>query len=65
MRESVLFKVFLDIRKSYDALDREMDLELLAAYGFGPRKVRLLWTYWDQLTMVAKAGRYFRRPFKG
>ena len=27
--------------------------------------VRLLRTYWDQLNMVAKAGRYFGRLFKG
>ena len=35
------------------------------AYGVGPRMVRLLRTYWDQLNMVAKAGRYFGRLFKG
>ena len=27
--------------------------------------VRLLWTYWDRLIMVAKAGGYFGQPFKG
>ena len=42
-----------------------MALYLLAAYGVGPRTVRLLQTYWDRLTMVAKAGGYFGRPFKG
>ena len=46
----------MDIRKAYDALDHERALELLAAYGVGPRTVRLLQTYWDRLTMVAKAG---------
>ena len=41
-----------------------MALELLAAYRVGPKTLRLLWTYWDQLTMVAKAGCYFVQPFK-
>ena len=35
-----------------------MALELLAAYRVGPKTLRLLCTYWDQLTMVAKAGCY-------
>ena len=65
MREAVLFEVFLDIRKAYDALDRERALDLLAAYRVGPRTVHLLWTYWYQLIMVAKAGGYFGRPVKG
>ena len=64
-RKAVLFEVFLDIQKAYDALDRERSLGLLTAYGVGPRTVQLLRTYWDQLTMVAKAGGYFGRPFKG
>ena len=64
MMEAFLFKVFLDIWKSYDALYQERALELLASYGFGPRTVQLLRTYWNHLTMVVKAGKYFRRSFK-
>ena len=57
MREAVLFKIFLDLQKAYDALDQERSLKLIVAYGVSPRTLRLLWTYWDQLAMVAKAGR--------
>ena len=64
-REAVLFEVFLDLQKTDDALDRERALELLAAYGFGPRTLRFLWTYLDQMTMVARASGYFGCPFKG
>ena len=39
MREAVLFKVFLDLWKAYDALDQERALNLLAAYRFGNRTV--------------------------
>ena len=44
MREAVLYKVFMDPRKAYDDLDQKRTLDLLAAYGVGPRKVRLLQT---------------------
>ena len=65
MREAVLFEVFLDLRKACDALDWKRALEFIIAYGVGPRTVQLLRTYWDRLTMVAKAGGYFGCPFKG
>ena len=65
MREAVIFEVFLYIQKAYNALDRERALDLLVAYEVGPRMVRLLRAYWDRLTMMAKAGGYFGRPFKG
>ena len=65
MREAFLFEVFLDIWKACDELNQERALDLLALYKFGPRTVQLHCTYWDRLTMVVKAGRYFGRPFKG
>ena len=65
MREAVLFEVFLYLRKAYDALDRERDLEILSEYRVSPSMVRLLQNYWDRMTMVAKADGYFRRLFKG
>ena len=65
MREAVLFEVFLGIWKACDVLDRERSLDLLTAYGIGPRTVQLLRKYWNQLTMVDKANGYFRRPLKG
>ena len=42
MREEVLYLVFLDLTKSYDALDRSRSLEILEGYGVGPRARRLL-----------------------
>ena len=64
MRGAFVFEVFLDLRKAYYALDQERDLDLLAAYGVGPRTVRLLWNYWDRLAMVDKASGYFVRLSK-
>ena len=34
-------------------------------HGVGPRAIRFLQTYWGGLNMVARAGGYFRIPFKG
>ena len=42
MREAVLFELFMDIRKSCGNLYRDMTLDLLTLYGFGPRTVQLL-----------------------
>ena len=45
MREEVLYEVFLDLRKSYDALDREQCMDILVGYGIGTRTERLLCLY--------------------
>ena len=55
-REEVLYVIFLDLHKAYDALDRSRCLEILEGYDVGPRACWLLWTYWGRLTMVARAG---------
>ena len=56
LREEVLYTIFLDLHKAYDALDRSRCLEILEGYGVGPRARRLLQKYWRRLTMVARAG---------
>ena len=65
MRGAVLYEVFMDLQKAYDALDWDRCLKILAEYGVGPRVIRLLWTYWVRLTMVASTGGYYDPPLKG
>ena len=65
MREEVLYVVFLDLSKAYDALDRSRCLGILEGYGVGPGARRLLDNYWRFLTMAARAGGYYRAAFKG
>ena len=36
MREEVLYVIFLDLNKTYDALDRSRSPEILEGYGVGP-----------------------------
>ena len=57
--------IFLDLTKAYDALDRSRCLEILVGYGVGPSARRLLTTYWRRLTIVARAGGYYGKAFKG
>ena len=52
--------IFLDLHKAYDALDRSRCLEILEGYGMVPQACGLLWKYWGRLTMVARAGGYYR-----
>ena len=45
MREEVLYVIFLNLTKAYDALDRSRSLEILKGYGVGERVRRLLTVY--------------------
>ena len=65
MREEVLYVIFLDMTKAYDALDRSRSPDILKAYGVGEQVRRLLTVYWERTTMVARAGSYYGKGFKG
>ena len=65
MIEVVLFEVFLDLQKSYNVLEQERCLVIITVYGVGPRTIRIIWTNWDHLTILARAGINFERPCKG
>ena len=54
--EAVLHTIFLNLHKSYNALDRSRFLAILEGYGMGPRALRLLRRYWERLQMAARAG---------
>ena len=65
MREDVIYMIFLDLKKSYDALDRDICLVILEGYGIGTRSCRILQTYWGRLRMFARAGSYYGKSCKG
>ena len=65
MREEVLYVIFFDLTKAYDALDRSRSLEILKGYEVGDRVRRLLREYWEKTTMVARACAYYGKGFKG
>ena len=59
IRETVLHYIFLDLCKAYNALDREICLDILAGYGVGLRTLHILRTYWVWLQRTAKAGVHY------
>ena len=65
LKEEVLYVIFLDLHKAYDALDRSRCLEILEGYGVGPKARRLLTTYCHRLTMVEREGWLLRDRFGG
>ena len=64
MREEVLYVIFLNLTKAYDALDSARSLEILKGYGLVVIVRRMLREYWDRTTMVARAGCYYGKGFK-
>ena len=64
LREAVLYAIFLDLQKAYDALDRSRCLNILERYGVGTRDLRLLRSYWERLKMVVRVGGYYGEPFR-
>ena len=65
MREEVIYVIFLDLTKAYDALYRSRCLGILEGYGIGPGARRLLRNYWRRLTMAARSGGYYGAAFNG
>ena len=65
LRGEVLYVIFLDLHKAYDALDRCRCLEILKGYDVGTRARRLIQSYWRRLTMLARARGYYGTAFKG
>ena len=65
LREEVLYVIFLDLHKAYEALDRSRCLEILEGYGVGPKARRLLVTYWHRLTMLVRVGGYYGTALGG
>ena len=62
--QTPLYGIFIDLRKAFDALDRDRCLEILEKYGVGNNIVRLIKTFWDQAIMVCRASGYYGEPFK-
>ena len=61
----VLYKIFLELQKAYNTLNRDRCLDILTGYGMDPGAIRLLQMYWGRIIMVVKARRYCDPPFKG
>jgi hypothetical protein len=55
LEQAHFYGVFLDLKKAFDAMDRERCLLILEGYGAGPNMVRLIRNFWRDATMVCRA----------
>jgi hypothetical protein len=46
------YGIFLDLRKAFDAMDKERCIMILEGYGAGQRLVRLVRSYWRDAIMT-------------
>ncbi len=52
LKQEPFYGVFLDLKKVFDAMDRERCHLILEGYGAGPNMVRLIRNFWRDATMV-------------
>jgi hypothetical protein len=58
------YRVFLDLKKAFNSMDRDRCILILEGYGAGPRMIWLIWTYWRDAIMVCHASGNYGTPFK-
>ena len=59
-----MYGVFIDLRKAYDAMDRGRCLDILKAYGVGPKMLKVISYFWDHAVLVCRAGGCYGEPFR-
>jgi hypothetical protein len=54
IQQKTLYKIYIDFRKAYDALDRDRTLTIIQGYGAGERAIGILKGLWDSQSGVAR-----------
>ncbi len=58
------YGIFLNLRKAFDAMDRQRCIMILEGYGAGPQLVRLVCSFWRDVIMVCWASGNYGMAFK-
>ena len=58
MLKMILFQVYLDLTKAYDALDRDRTLQTMKEYGVGSRLLCLIENYWKSQKIAPRQRGY-------
>ena len=64
LEQTPLFSIFIDLRKAFDAMDREKCLQILTDRGVGPKTTRLIDNFWQLAEMACRAGGHYGRRFR-
>ena len=64
LQQCPLYGTFLNLRKAYNAMDRDRCLKILADSGVGTKTLRLIRHFWDDGTLVCKASSCYGALFK-
>ncbi len=63
LEQETFYGVFLDLKKAFDAMDRQRCLLILEGYGRGSNMVHLILTFWREATVVCHALGNYGGPF--
>ena len=65
LSQEVLYEIFMDIHKAYDAQDREQTLKIVEGYGLGHHVLRLMAWYLEKEIMAERASGYYGASLQG
>jgi hypothetical protein len=57
-----LYEIYVDLKKAYDATNKGRMMEILKAYGVGPKLLRLQNSFWENAKLVCRAGGCYGSP---
>ena len=64
IEQHLLYIVFVDLKKAYDAMNQERCVEILRAYGVEPKMLGLIQYFWDKAVLVCRSSGRYGLPFK-
>ena len=64
LEQCPLYTIFLDLKKAYDAMDRDRCLKILRDVGVGKKALRLIARFWKGAELVYRVAGYYGSIFK-